>query len=183
MDIQDIFKLMDKLSESRINRLELEWQGGSLKLDKGPGEFISRTAAAENSRPGLAAEPVRAEEIAGKKKQTAGEGAGKENRPAEENIGKENQPAKESFRDPAELLVKSPLVGTYYQAATPEAQPFVRAGQAVKKGQILCLIEAMKIINEIPAPAEGVITEVLAVDGSLVSFDQPLFGLRRNTDV
>ena len=83
----------------------------------------------------------------------------------------------------AGVFVKAPLVGTFYQAPGPEAEPFVKPGQKVAKGQTICLIEAMKVINEIPAPRDGVILEILAEDGALVGFEAPLFRLGEPSDV
>ena len=75
-------------------------------------------------------------------------------------------------------MVKAPLVGTFYAAPSPDAAPFVQVGQAVKKGDTLCLIEAMKMMNEIPAPVDGVVQAVLAENGEVVGFDAPLFCLK-----
>lgn len=74
--------------------------------------------------------------------------------------------------------IKSPLVGTFYQAPSPEEAPFVTAGQTVKKGQTLCIIEAMKMMSQIPAEADCVIEEVLVSDGEAVGYGTPLFRLR-----
>ena len=74
-----------------------------------------------------------------------------------------------------ENIIAAPLVGTYYAAASPEAEPFVSVGSKVSKGQTVCLIEAMKMISEIPAPCDGVITEVLKENGALAAFQEPLF--------
>lgn len=71
--------------------------------------------------------------------------------------------------------VKSPMVGTFYGASSPGAAPFVAVGDAVKKGQTVCIIEAMKLLNEIEADADGVITQILAQNGDPVEFGQPLF--------
>lgn len=71
--------------------------------------------------------------------------------------------------------VNAPLVGTYYAAPAPGQPPFVSVGDRVKKGQPLCLIEAMKMMSEIPAPCDCVIEEVLKADGQLAAFDEPLF--------
>ena len=71
--------------------------------------------------------------------------------------------------------IKAPLVGVFYQAASPTEAPFVKLGDKVAKGQVLCLIEAMKMINELPSPVEGVITAILAQNEDVVSFDQVLF--------
>lgn len=74
-------------------------------------------------------------------------------------------------------LFKAPMVGTLYLAPSPEAKPYVSAGDSVKKGDVLCIIEAMKLMNEITAEQDGVIEEVLAANGQLVEFGQPLFRL------
>jgi len=71
--------------------------------------------------------------------------------------------------------VTSPMVGVFYAAPSPEAEPFVTLGQAVKKGQVLCIIEAMKLMNEITAEKDGVITEVCVSNGDIVEFGQSLF--------
>lgn len=71
--------------------------------------------------------------------------------------------------------VVSPLVGNFYSAASPDAAPFTQVGQAVKKGQVLCIVEAMKVMNEIAAPTDGVVKKVLAKDGDVVEFGQALF--------
>lgn len=68
--------------------------------------------------------------------------------------------------------VKSPLVGTFYQSPTINGNPYVEIGQTVKKGQVLCIIEAMKIMNEITSPFDGVLKDVLISNGSVVGFDQ-----------
>ncbi len=70
--------------------------------------------------------------------------------------------------------VKAPLVGTFYAAPAPDKEPFVQPGDKVKKGQTLCLIEAMKMMSEIPAPCDCVIEAVLKANGDLVAFDEPL---------
>ena len=74
----------------------------------------------------------------------------------------------------ADSTVTAPLVGTFYAAPAPEKPPFVRAGDRVKKGDTLCLIEAMKMMSEIPAPCDCVIEAVLKTSGELVSFGEPL---------
>lgn len=76
--------------------------------------------------------------------------------------------------EPAGEFIKAPLVGTYYAASSPEAEPYVRVGDRVTKGQTVCLIEAMKTMNEIPAPCDLLVEEILADNGALVSFDAPL---------
>lgn len=81
-------------------------------------------------------------------------------------------PAVEEFKGNA---VKSPMVGTFYRSASPGAKPFVEIGQAVKPGDTLCIIEAMKLLNEIEAEVAGNIKEVLVENGAAVEYGQPLF--------
>lgn len=71
--------------------------------------------------------------------------------------------------------IKSPMVGTFYGASSPDAAPYVKEGQEVKKGDVLCIIEAMKIMNKIEAERAGKIVKIIAKDGEPVQFDQPLF--------
>jgi len=77
--------------------------------------------------------------------------------------------------EPAGHLVKAPMVGTFYRAGSPGASAFVEVGQAVKKGDTLCIIEAMKLMNEIESDADGVIKAILVENGQPVEFDQTLF--------
>ena len=77
-------------------------------------------------------------------------------------------------------IVKSPIVGTFYEAASPGAPPFVAVGDAVKEGQVLCIIEAMKLMNEIEADASGEIVKQFVNNGSAVEYGMPLFGIRKS---
>lgn len=70
--------------------------------------------------------------------------------------------------------VKAPLVGTYYNARSQGGTPFVEIGQQVKKGDVLCIIEAMKVMNEIPSPMDGIVQEILITNEAMVEFDQEL---------
>ena len=74
--------------------------------------------------------------------------------------------------------VPSPMVGTFYRAASPEADPFVNEGDRIESGQTLCIIEAMKIMNEIPADIQGEVVEILVGDGQPVEYNQALFKIR-----
>jgi len=81
---------------------------------------------------------------------------------------------------PAEDLhiVKSPIVGTYYESPSPGSEPFVKVGQSVETGQTLCIVEAMKLMNEIESDASGEIVKILVENGQPVEYGQPLFGIR-----
>lgn len=74
--------------------------------------------------------------------------------------------------------IKAPIVGVFYVAPSPDSDPFVSVGQRVKKGDVVCIIEAMKCMNEIQAEEDGEITAVLANNGDLVEYDQPLFSIK-----
>ena len=91
-------------------------------------------------------------------------------------------PAEEQKAEPGEIKdydkyrnVKSPMVGIFYTAPSPEAEPFVKVGKKVKKGDTLCIIEAMKLMNDVVAEEDGEIVEICAENGSLVEFGQILF--------
>jgi len=83
--------------------------------------------------------------------------------------------------DPANLhILKSPMVGTFYEASAPGAPPFIAVGDTVKEGQVLCIIEAMKLMNEIEADASGVIEKILVSNGAPVEYGMPLFSIRKS---
>jgi acetyl-CoA carboxylase biotin carboxyl carrier protein len=88
-------------------------------------------------------------------------------------------PAPAPTDDPAVVTVTSPLVGTFYRASAPGARPFVEVGATVRPGTVLCIIEAMKLMNEIESEHEGTVAEVLVENGRPVEFGQPLVRLRR----
>lgn len=80
----------------------------------------------------------------------------------------------------AGIAIQSPMVGTFYSASNPDIPDFVKVGDRVSKGQVVCIIEAMKLFNEIKSDVDGVVVEVLAESGQLVEFDQPLFKIKEN---
>src|ERR1043165_2509649 len=84
-------------------------------------------------------------------------------------------PAETTPTAPEGHVVKSPMVGTFYRSASPGAKPFVEVGDAVQQGDVLCIVEAMKLMNEIEADASGIIKAVIAENGQPVEFGQPLF--------
>ena len=76
--------------------------------------------------------------------------------------------------------VKSPIVGVFYGASSPESDPYVTVGKTVKKGDIICIIEAMKVMNEIKAPCDGTVTSILVENEALVEYDQALMVIEEN---
>ena len=80
--------------------------------------------------------------------------------------------------DPNLILVKSPIVGTFYEGPSPDAPPFVRVGERVQPGKVLCIIESMKLMNEIEAETSGVVESKLVMNGQPVEYGEALFGIR-----
>jgi acetyl-CoA carboxylase biotin carboxyl carrier protein len=95
--------------------------------------------------------------------------------PAATTAGGSEMAASPAAAAPKGHVVKSPMVGTFYRAPSPGAKPFVELGQSVKQGEPICLIEAMKLMNEIEADIAGEIKEILVENGHAVEFGQPLF--------
>jgi len=149
--LRQILKLFE---ESDMEELEVEhsfWRGTRLRLSR------RRGVEAVAVPPALAAAPVPAPILAASS--TAPE-------------------PKEQVVDDGLHQVLSPMVGTFYRAASPESEDFVSEGKSVKPGQTLCIIEAMKIMNEIPADQAGQLVEVLVENGQPVEYNQPLFKIR-----
>jgi len=76
------------------------------------------------------------------------------------------------------VIIPAPMVGTFYRAPSPEAEPYVNVGDEIKAGQVICIIDAMKLMNEITADVDGEIVEILVEDGQPVEYDQPIFRVR-----
>ena len=149
MDLESIYALMERFERSSLTGLELEQNGTRLKLDK--------TVAV------AAPPPAAVAAVSGGQTRAA---------PAPQSE------AQNGAQDEGEYI-KAPLVGTFYAAAGPDAEPFVKVGDQVKKGQTVCILEAMKMMSEIPAPMDCVIEEILVENGSLAGYDAPLFRVRR----
>jgi acetyl-CoA carboxylase biotin carboxyl carrier protein len=151
MDLRKLKTLIDLVSESNISELEITEAEGKGRIVKGGTAAL---VAAPMAAPAPAVMAVPAAAPAAAAPATA---------PAE-------APAA-----PAGKVIKSPMVGTFYRAASPGAKPFVDVGDSVKTGQAVCIIEAMKIMNEIESELEGRIVKMLCENGQAVEFGQPLF--------
>ena len=95
----------------------------------------------------------------------------------EENISSTVPTADESEKQ-GDKVIKSPIVGTFYQSASPDEEPFVKIGDTIAKGDVVCIIEAMKFMNEVNSEVSGTITEILVNDGDFVEYGQELFRVR-----
>ncbi|WP_226705206.1 acetyl-CoA carboxylase biotin carboxyl carrier protein [Microbulbifer elongatus] len=157
MDIRKIKKLIELLEESDIGELEIKEGEESVRISRG-------TSGASLQMPQMAM-PMQMAAPAAPVAPAAAPAAA----PA---------PAAESAGDSVPALtghpVKSPMVGTFYAASSPGADPFVKVGQQVKVGDVICIVEAMKMMNQIEADKAGTIESILVEDGQPVEFDQPL---------
>lgn len=142
MNLQELYGLMQKFEASSLTALEVEYDGGKVKLERGAAGMTSFALP----QPATAA-----------------------------NIAPASAPAFEPTPSLTGRVVTAPLVGVFYVAPAPGAEPYVKPGSRVKKGETLCLIEAMKVMNEVPAPADGIIRQVMAQNEQLVEYGTPLF--------
>jgi acetyl-CoA carboxylase biotin carboxyl carrier protein len=164
IDLRYVKKLIDILDESTVDSIEISSDKGlKIRISKSPQQRGAVQVAAPVSMPALlpAVTPPRL---------TPADGVGA---PAEAEPRPE--PAKT-----ADLEVKSPMVGTFYSAPEPGAKPYVSVGSRVSKGQVLCIIEAMKIMNEIESEFAGVVREIRVQDAQPVEYGQVLFRIDPN---
>lgn len=159
-----VSRLVDKLDMSRTESLELEVGDVRIKLDRhsAPPHHMPHPAPAGTPVPMAAPMPVSIP-VAPKEDTIPA--------PAQE-VPAPAAPAAES------ATVNAPLLGVAYAAPAPDADPFVKVGQSVKKGDIICIIEAMKVMNEIEADRDGVVAEILFENGKMVEYGQPLIALK-----
>ena len=156
MEIKEIIQLIEAVSENALTSFELE-QGNTKISIKKKGPKVVQVAGAAGSVTGPAEEVVTV-------------------------LDAQVQPAAEPKKAAADIgsdkVVTSPLVGTFYSASSPDAEPFVTEGDTVKKGQVLGIIEAMKLMNEIESEYDGVVEAVLVGNEEVVEYGQPLFRIR-----
>jgi acetyl-CoA carboxylase biotin carboxyl carrier protein len=150
MDLRKLKTLIDLVSESNISELEITEADGKVRIVKADPSLVAQPSQAHHGM--LAATPMLAPAAA----------------PAA-------AAAAEVAPPPAGHAVKSPMVGTFYRTANPGAKAFVELGSVVKEGEPVCIIEAMKIMNEIEADKSGTITRILCENGQPVEYGQPLF--------
>ncbi|MGN0775592.1 MAG: acetyl-CoA carboxylase biotin carboxyl carrier protein [Candidatus Ventricola sp.] len=150
MTNQEIFELMDRFERSSIRMMRLSTGTSTLEMSKdAPAAPAVPTAPLAPAAPFMAA-PAAAQESA--------------------------QPS--AAGEPAACTITAPLAGVFYAASAPGEAPYVRVGDRVKQGDTVCLMEAMKMISEIPAPCDCVITQVFKENGVLAGYGEPLFGVQ-----
>ena len=99
--------------------------------------------------------------------------------PVENTVSQTNQVASNTQNEESANVIKSPIVGTFYRAPSPDAPVYCEVGKTIKKGQPLCILEAMKMMNTLEAEYDCVIEEILVANGELVEFDQPIFKVKK----
>ncbi|HEX4378627.1 MAG TPA: acetyl-CoA carboxylase biotin carboxyl carrier protein [Candidatus Acidoferrum sp.] len=160
-ELEQIEQLLSYMSEHNLEEFEFENGSVRIRLKKPSAAPIY---AAPPPRALAAAEII----VAGAASQPAGGGT-----PSSASAGHATAASSEDLH-----LVKSPIVGTYYGAPSPGAEPFVKVGGFVESGQTLCIVEAMKLMNEIESDMSGEVVRVFAENGQPVEYGQPLFGIR-----
>ena len=153
MDTKELEQILRILKENDVHEFELDDEGVRIRLSRGAKEIVATSSAGAQSDalPLSSGQPyfIPAVAVAEPEKEEA----------LPENI----------------VTVESPIVGTFYRKPSPDAEPFVTEGQVVKRGQTLCIIEAMKIMNEIESPCSGKIAKVLLEDAQVVEYGEKLF--------
>ncbi len=161
MDLDKIQRLLELVSASGL---------AEVKIEEGDFKLTVRATLPEKAAPAapmlIAAAPAAAPAAAAMPAVSAGA------------VPVSSNPAAEPGSGDGEELVLAPIVGTYYASASPEADPFVKVGDRVEVGQPLCIIEAMKLMNEIQSEVAGTVVQILAANAAPVEYDQPLFVIK-----
>ncbi|MBU3647576.1 MAG: acetyl-CoA carboxylase biotin carboxyl carrier protein [Limnohabitans sp.] len=151
MDLRKLKTLIDLVSDSNVSELEITEAEGTVRIVKSAPAPVAMVTQMAAPAPVAVAAPVAA---------------------APAPVAAPAAPVAEA--EPAGHIVKSPMVGTFYRASSPGAKAFAEVGQQVKEGDTICIIEAMKILNEIEADKSGTITKILAENGQAVEYGAPL---------
>jgi acetyl-CoA carboxylase biotin carboxyl carrier protein len=164
IDLRYVKKLVELLDSSSVDSIEISSDKGmKIRISKTPQQRGTVQMAAPVSMPAMMPAPVA--------RLTPTEGVAA--------IG-DGEPARPEPPKSKGIEIKSPMVGTFYGSPEPGAKPYVSAGDRISKGQIVCIIEAMKIMNEIESDFAGVVKEVLVTDAHPVEYGQPLFRIDPN---
>ncbi len=154
MKIKEIRELIDFISNSGLDEVNIETEEFKISVKKNTA--VSKVSEVVNT-PAPAATPVN------------------QNNGAEVPAATQQAPAGPKKEEDKYVTIKSPMVGTFYRTANPEAEPFIKVGDTVSAGQTVCIVEAMKLFNEIESDVSGTIVKILLENASPVEFDQPLF--------
>jgi acetyl-CoA carboxylase biotin carboxyl carrier protein len=167
LTFEQIKELIELVAQNRLQGLELERSGFRLKID---GQQAQQILPALTLAPAAEAAPQLAALAAAAPLPAAAPAASLAAAPA--------AAAAPAGPPAGSHVLTSPIVGTFYRSPSPDAGPFVEVGSRVKKGQVLCIIEAMKLMNEIESDADGVIAEIYPQNAQAVEFGEPLFAIQ-----
>jgi len=165
MNQKELRELIEFLVEKDIAEFEMERGDLKLHIKRGAGAAPVLSAPATVVAHAVPVAPVSAPIVAPA---------------AATSVAAAQTPAASASDDASLHILKSPMVGTFYESPSPGSPPFVSVGETVKEGQVLCIIEAMKLMNEIEADASGEIVKILVGNGSPVEYGMPLFSIRKS---
>jgi len=157
MNLKDIKGIIDLMKKNAVSEFEMEEGDFKIKLKRAPGKLHKGEVGVAQEGPAIVTAPVVVPAVPAPAPPT----------PAPEPVAEG-------------LEVKSPMIGTFYRRPSPDSDPFVEVGTAVEPDTVVCIIEAMKVMNEIKAEVKGVIAEVLVEDGKPVEYGQALFRIEPN---
>ncbi|MGH4140517.1 acetyl-CoA carboxylase biotin carboxyl carrier protein [Clostridium sp.] len=171
MDYKNIEELIKTVSDSQLTLFEIETEGIKIKMEKKEKQVVvERAPASEVPAKSVIEDSITSKNIA--TNPMIAENLDSKTASAIENVA-------EIIPDKNIFIVKSPIVGTVYSSPSAELQNFVEIGSVVKKGDILCILEAMKLMNEIESEVDGEVVEVLVSNEDMVEYGQPLFKIRK----
>lgn len=155
LQLEALFRLIE---QSDINTFELQKESMSLYFQKKPSD--TKVAIQREERFIQETVPHEEESVV--------------HAASEPSIQQTLQPEREELH-----TITAPMIGTFYKRANPQNEPFVQVGDAVHKGQTICILEAMKLLNEVQSDVDGVIEEICVEEGEIIEFDQPLFRIKQ----
>ncbi|MCM3710924.1 acetyl-CoA carboxylase biotin carboxyl carrier protein [Sporosarcina luteola] len=166
LKIQEIREIIKLIDQSSIEKFTFESEGTKIKLEKANGTKHQPVQVEQRKE-----EPV--QQVQPSVQETKKEQS--EQAPAKQESKEPSTETSAAENDPSLHKITSPMVGTFYKSSSPDADPYVQTGDSVKTDSIVCIVEAMKLFNEIEAEVSGEIVEILVEDGQLVEYGQPLF--------
>ena len=168
MDISEIKELIELINNSDLAYFEYKDKNSNIKMDKSLTREINNLNKQDNNKKINTGDKVLEKNILEKK-------LSDEVKEDKTNNLKENINEKEKISG---SIVTSPMVGTFYGSPSPDSESFVKVGDPVKKGDVLCIIEAMKLMNEIESEFSGTVIDILVKDGDMVEYGTPLFKIK-----
>jgi acetyl-CoA carboxylase biotin carboxyl carrier protein len=177
MNQKEIRELIEFLVEKDIAEFELE--RGDMKLHIKRGAALQPALAVAPAVASVPVIPVASVAAGASPSAVAAQHSGTD-QSASAAAKARSGPAAEAAEEAGLFIVKSPIVGTFYEAPSPGAPPFFKIGDSVQEGQVLCIIEAMKLMNEIEAEVSGVLAKAFVSNGNPVEYGMPLFGIRKH---